>query len=185
MVESPRDTRDPRIVIVGAGLAGIAAAHTFARAGFTDFTICEKGWDVGGVWHWNRYPGPRCDVPSQIYQFAFAPKPDWKHVWATGEEIQRYHRDLIESLHLDQHLRLGCEVTAAVLIGNHWRVSTVDGGEIDADFVVAATGVLHHPFIPDIPGLDSFGGPVVHTARWRDVDTAGKRVAVIGTRSPN
>jgi cation diffusion facilitator CzcD-associated flavoprotein CzcO len=81
--------RDPRIVIVGAGMAGIAVAHAFRRAGFTNFTILEKGSDVGAVWHWNRYPGLRCDVPSHGYQFAFAPKPDWKHVWATGEEIQR------------------------------------------------------------------------------------------------
>ena len=90
--------RDPRIVIVGAGMAGIAVAHVLKQSGFNDFTILEKGSDVGGVWHWNRYPGLRCDVPSYGYQFAFAPKPDWKHVWATGDEIQRYHRDLIDAL---------------------------------------------------------------------------------------
>ena len=101
-------------MIVGAGMAGIAAAHVFRQAGFTNFTILEKGSDVGGVWHWNRYPGLRCDVPSYGYQFAFAPKPDWKHVWATGDEIQQYHHDLIEALQLESHLKLGCEVTSAV-----------------------------------------------------------------------
>ena len=146
--------RDPRIVIVGAGMAGIAAAHVFRQAGFTNFTILEKGSDVGGVWHWNRYPGLRCDVPSYGYQYAFAPKPDWKHVWATGKEIQQYHHDLIKALQLESHLRLSCEVTSAVFAENRWRVSTAGGDEIDADFVVAATGLLHHPFIPDIPGLD-------------------------------
>lgn len=173
----------PRIVIIGAGIAGIAAARTFQQAGFTDFVILEKGSDVGGVWHWNRYPGLRCDVPSQIYQFAFAPKPDWTHVWATGAEIQRYHRELVQSLGLERQLRLNCEVTAAVFTDNRWRITTAGGDEFDADFVVVATGVLHHPFMPDIAGLDSFAGPVVHTARWADVDTAGKRVAVIGTGS--
>ncbi len=175
--------RDPRIVIVGAGMAGIAVAHAFRQAGFTNFTILEKGSDVGGVWHWNRYPGLRCDVPSYTYQFAFAPKTDWKHVWATGEEIQQYHHDLIGALQLRSHLRLDCEVTSAVFTENQWRVSTATGDDIDADFVVAATGALHHPAIPDIPGLDSFNGPVVHTARWTDIDTRGKRVAVLGTGS--
>ncbi|MFZ0226325.1 MAG: NAD(P)/FAD-dependent oxidoreductase [Mycobacterium sp.] len=175
--------RDPRIVIVGAGMAGIAVAHVLKQAGFTDFTILEKGSDVGGVWHWNRYPGLRCDVPSYGYQFAFAPKPDWSHIWATGDEIQRYHRDLIDTLQLQSHLRLGCEVTSAVFTGNQWRVSTAGGDEFDADFVIAATGVLHHPFVPGIPGLDAFTGPVVHTARWTDIDTRGKRVGVIGTGS--
>ena len=122
--------RDPRIVVVGAGMAGIAVAHVLKQSGFNDFTILEKGSDVGGVWHWNRYPGLRCDVPSYGYQFAFAPKPDWKHVWATGDEIQRYHRDLIDALALKSHLRLDCEVTEAVLAGNRWRVST-ESGESD------------------------------------------------------
>ncbi|MGH3971532.1 MAG: flavin-containing monooxygenase [Mycobacterium sp.] len=175
--------REPRIVIIGAGMAGIAAAHTFQQAGFHDFVILEKGSDVGGVWHWNRYPGLTCDIPSYNYQFAFAPKPDWSHIWASGEEIRRYHREVVKDLRLDRQLRLGCEVTSATFADNRWRVCTAGGEEIDADFVVAATGVLHHPAIPDIPGLDSFAGPVVHTARWTGVDTAGKRIAVIGTGS--
>ncbi len=179
----PDQRRDPRIVIVGAGMAGIAVAHTLRGAGFTNFTILEKGSDVGGVWHWNRYPGLRCDVPSHGYQFAFAPKPDWNHFWATGQEIQGYHRDLVERLQLDRHLRLCCEVDSAEFTGNGWRISTAGGDQIDADFLVAATGVLHHPFIPDLPGLDSFTGPVVHTARWRGIETAGKRLAVIGSGS--
>ncbi|OBI44641.1 monooxygenase [Mycobacterium kyorinense] len=181
MAQAPQ--REPRIAIIGAGMAGIAVAHTFKQAGFSDFVILEKGSDVGGVWHWNRYPGLRCDVMSHGYQFAFAPKPDWKDFWATGEEIQQYHRDVVGSLQLDEHLRLDCEVISAAFGDNRWRLTTAGGDEIDADFVVAATGVLHHPFIPDIPGMDSFNGPVVHTARWTDVDTAGKRVAVVGTGS--
>lgn len=178
--------RSPRIVIIGAGIGGIAAAHTFAEAGFTDFVILEKGSDVGGVWYWNRYPGLTCDVPSQLYQFGFAPKPDWNRVWATGAEIQRYHRDLVDSLGLDTHLRLDSEV-----LSTHWdedtktwTVTTVNGARYEADFVVCATGVLHHPFIPEIPGLADFTGPIVHTARWDDgLVTAGRRVAVIGTGS--
>src|SRR6202142_1704879 len=124
---APAGRREPRIVIVGAGMAGIAVAHVLKQAGFTDFTILEKGSDVGGVWHWNRYPGLRCDVPSYGYQFAFAPKPDWSHIWATGDEIQRYHHNLIDELRLNSHLRLGCEVTEAVFVDNQWQVRTADG----------------------------------------------------------
>lgn len=178
-------TRDPRIVIVGAGMAGIAAGYTFARAGFTNFVILEKGSDVGGVWHWNRYPGLTCDVPSQIYQYGFAPKADWSHLWAEGAEIQRYHRDVLERFGLDRRLRLNTEVVAAEYGGDGtWTLTTADGDTLSADFVVCATGVLHHPNIPDIPGLDTFAGPVVHTARWDpEILTAGRRIAVIGTGS--
>lgn len=176
--------REPRIVIIGAGLAGIATAYTFQQAGFTDFTICEKGSEVGGVWHWNRYPGLTCDVPSQIYQFGFAPKADWSHLWAGGDEIRDYHRDIVDRFGLDKYLRLNTEVTAARYDAGRWTLTTADGETLTADFVICATGVLHHPFTPDIPGLEDFAGPVVHTARWDPgVQTAGRRVGVIGTGS--
>jgi len=176
--------RDPRIVIIGAGIAGIATAVTLQRAGFRDFTILEKGTDVGGVWHWNRYPGLTCDVPSQLYQFSFAPKPDWTSLFASGEEIQQYLRHVVERFGLDDRLRLNAEVGSAVFTGSGWQIRASDGDELEADFVIAATGVLHHPFTPDIPGLDTFAGNVVHTARWDDdIVTSGRKIAVIGTGS--
>jgi cation diffusion facilitator CzcD-associated flavoprotein CzcO len=176
--------RQPKIVIIGAGIAGIATAVTLQREGFHEFIILEKGADVGGVWHWNRYPGLTCDVPSQLYQFSFAPKPDWTSLFASGDEIQRYLRDVVDTFGLDDHLRLNAEVVAAEFTGSGWQIKTSDGSEMEADFVIAATGVLHHPFTPDIPGLDSFGGDVVHTARWDDdIITKGRKIAVIGTGS--
>ncbi len=176
--------RDPRIIIVGAGLSGIATAVILRRAGFGRLTILEKGSDVGGVWYWNRYPGLTCDVPSHLYEFSFALKPDWPRAFATGPQIQRYHRDVVEEFGLAEHIRLDSEVIAAAFTGRGWRVSTSDGAVHQADFVIAATGVLHHPYVPDLPGLDTFRGTVVHTARWdRDIDPAGRRIAVIGTGS--
>ena len=176
--------REPRVVIIGAGVAGIATAVTLQRAGFHDFTILEKGSDVGGVWHWNRYPGLTCDVPSQLYQFSFAPKPDWSGLFAPGAEIQRYLRDVVDREGVADRLRLDAEVRSAVFTGSSWRITTSDGSELDADFLISATGVLHHPFTPDIPGLDTFAGDVVHTARWDDgVVTDGRRIAVVGTGS--
>ncbi len=177
-------TREPRIVIIGAGLSGIATAVTLQRNGFQDFKILEKGADVGGVWHWNRYPGLTCDVPSQLYQFSFAPKPDWSGLFAPGEEIQGYLREVVDRFRLGDRVRLNAEVTSTVFTGSTWQISTADGTELEADFVIAATGVLHHPFTPDIPGLDTFDGDVVHSARWDgDIETAGRRIAVIGNGS--
>jgi cation diffusion facilitator CzcD-associated flavoprotein CzcO len=176
--------RRPRIVIIGAGVAGIATAVTLQRAGFDDFTILEKGDDVGGVWHWNHYPGLTCDVPSQLYQFSFAPKPDWSGIFAPGKEIQRYLRDIVEDFDLKDRLRLRSEVVSTIFRGSTWEVVTADGMTWTADFVIGATGVLHHPFTPEIPGLDTFEGDVVHTARWDDtIVTAGRRIAVIGNGS--
>lgn len=176
----------PRVIVVGAGVAGITATHVLREHGFADITVLEKGSDVGGVWYWNRYPGLTCDVPSQIYQFGFAPKADWSHVWADGAAIQRYHRDVVDDLGLAPLITLDTEVTGARWEEGErqWRVATATGQEYVADFLICATGVLHHPATPDIPGLDAFTGTVVHTARWDDtVAPDGKRIAVVGTGS--
>jgi cation diffusion facilitator CzcD-associated flavoprotein CzcO len=177
---------EPRVVIIGAGVAGISTAHVLQEQGFTDWVVLEKGADVGGVWFWNHYPGLTCDVPSQIYQFAFAPKPDWERIWATGPDIQRYHRDVVEELGLADRIRCNTEVLAAEFddATGTWELTLNTGESLTADFVVCATGVLQNPSIPDIPGLADFDGPVVHTARWDDtLVTDGKRIAVIGTGS--
>ncbi|MFT4394715.1 flavin-containing monooxygenase [Gordonia lacunae] len=176
----------PRVIIIGAGVAGITALHTFRSRGFTDVKVLEKGADVGGVWHWNRYPGLTCDVPSQIYQFGFAPKPDWSHIWAGGAEIQRYHRAVVDELGLSDHIQLNTEVVDArwEAATSSWTVRTADGETLTAEVVVCATGVLHHPAYPEIAGLDTFAGEVVHTARWDPtVTTSGRHIAVIGTGS--
>lgn len=179
------EVREPRIVVIGAGVAGITTAYVLRESGFTDFTVLEKGSDVGGVWYWNRYPGLTCDVPSQIYQFGFAPKPDWSKIWSTGPEIQRYHREVVEDLGLMDWIQLDTEVSSAVYDDDAgtWTVTLADGEHLVADFVVCATGVLQNPSIPDITGLDTFAGPVVHGTLGRRTRTDGKRVAVIGTGS--
>ncbi|MEV0062431.1 NAD(P)/FAD-dependent oxidoreductase [Nocardia sp. NPDC050718] len=171
-------------VIIGAGMSGIAMGVALKKAGIDDFVILEKGSDVGGVWHWNRYPGLTCDVPSHLYQYSFAPKPNWSRLFAPGTEIQAYHRQVADDHGLGPHLVTGTEVVSAVYRAGGWDVATAAGDRYRCDFLVAATGVLHHPAVPEIEGLDSFAGPVVHTARWDEgLDTDGKRIAVIGTGS--
>lgn len=171
-------------IVIGAGMSGIAMGVSLRDAGIDDFLLLEKGDDVGGVWYWNRYPGLTCDVPSHLYQYSFAPKPDWTRVFATGAEIQSYHRSIVEDYGLAENIRTGCEVVSARYTDSGWIVETAVGGVYECDFLIAATGVLHHPNIPQIAGLDTFTGPVIHTARWDDTaEISGKRVAVVGTGS--
>lgn len=177
-------TRTPRIVVIGAGMSGLAMGVKLKQAGYRDFVILEKGDDVGGVWFWNHYPGLACDVPSLLYRYSFHNKPDWPGLFSSRDDILAYHRDVADTHDLWPHIRLNTEVTAARYHLGGWQVDTATGQRHDAEFLVAATGVLHHPNYPAIPGIDSFGGDVVHTARWNaDLDLDGKRVAIIGNGS--
>jgi cation diffusion facilitator CzcD-associated flavoprotein CzcO len=176
--------RQPSVGIIGAGMSGLCQAILLRKAGIADVTIYEKSDDVGGTWRDNTYPGLSCDVPSRFYQFTFAMNPDWTRLFSPGQEIFDYFRWLTDEYALTEVIRFGVDVVDARFTDGRWLLTTAAGEEMSHDFLIAATGVLRVPRTPAINGLAEFDGPVMHSARWNHaVDTAGKRIAVIGTGS--
>lgn len=173
-----------RFVVVGAGMAGVLSAIKLREAGFTDVTVYEKADRLGGTWRENSYPGIACDVPSHLYTYTFAPNPEWSHAFAPGPEILAYFEAVANRYGVDRLIRYGNQVRRLEHDGNRWRIETSTGDQDQADVVIAATGVLHHPRHPDIEGLGDFAGPVFHSARWdHSVPLTGARLGVIGTGS--
>lgn len=174
----------PRFVIVGAGMAGVMSAIKLQAAGFTNFAVYEKADRVGGTWRENTYPGVACDVPSHLYSYSFAPNPEWSHVFSPGAEILEYFENLTCRFGIEKYIHFGAEVTRLTFDGGRWQVETALGEHDEADFVIAATGVLHHPAYPDLDGLDRFSGAWFHSARWNHaVPLTGQRVGIVGTGS--
>lgn len=170
-------------MVIGAGMAGVMAAIRLKEAGFRDVTVYEKADRIGGTWRENTYPGVACDVPSHLYSYSFAPNPEWSHVFSPGPEIRDYLEAVARRFDVERCISFGTEVERLEFAGGRWRVETTAGPDV-ADVVVAATGVLHHPRYPDIDGLDTFGGPVFHSARWdHTVALEGRRLGLVGTGS--
>lgn len=171
------------VLVVGAGFGGIAAGVRLRRAGIDDFVIVDKHPSVGGTWFVNKYPGVAVDIPSFIYSFSFAQTGKWSRLFAPGEELQQYAEDVVDGHGLRDKLRLGTTVLGSRFDEDTdiWHVET-DCGEITARHVIVGIGGLEVPNLPDIPGIGSFGGKLLHTTAWdHDYDLTGKRVAVIGT----
>ena len=157
------------------------AAH-LAQAGIDDFLILEKADDVGGTWRDNRYPGCACDVPSRLYSLSFAPKADWSRDYAPAAEIWDYLRECVDRFGLRSRVVFGAEVVEATWARGRWEVRAADGREWTAGALVLGVGGLHIPRRPDLPGLGSFAGRVLHTADWpADDHLTGSRVGVVGT----
>ncbi|MFD7010920.1 flavin-containing monooxygenase [Rhodococcus jostii] len=171
-------------LVVGAGFAGMGlAARILQTQPQADVLIIERGDDVGGTWRDNTYPGCACDVPTSLYSYSFAPSADWSHTFARQPEIHRYLKKVAADTGVRSRVVTDCELQEAHWDDDEavWTVRT-SRGTVTADVVVAATGALSTPSVPDMPGLETFGGTTFHSATWNhDHDLTGERVAVIGT----
>jgi cation diffusion facilitator CzcD-associated flavoprotein CzcO len=173
-----------QVAIIGAGFAGVCMAIKLKEAGIDDFVILENGEEAGGTWRDNTYPGCACDVPSHLYSYSFRLHGEWSEVFPPWREIRDYIADCVRHYGLKPHLRLRTAVKELRFDEKFagWELALSDGQQIRARFVVAATGPLTKPLLPDIPGLDSFRSHKIHSARWdHGFPLDGKRVAVIGT----
>lgn len=171
------------VAVIGAGLAGLCMAIGLKRAGMHAFTVFEKGSDVGGVWRENGYPGAACDSPSRLYSYSFAPHDGWTRRFARQPEVLDYLKRCAWKYGVESHLQLGTEVTHVSFDSDArvWRLRTASGDEHRARALVAATGQLSHPSLPNIAGRDEFTGRAFHSAQWdAHHDLSGRTVAVVG-----
>lgn len=178
---------DCETVIVGAGFSGIGTAIQLDRAGMPDYLVIEAGEEPGGTWYWNTYPGIAVDIPSFSYQFSFEKSTAWSRTYAPGHELKAYAAHCVDKYDLRTKIRFGTRVRSAEFDDAEgiWRLTLESADsttEMTARYLVNASGVLTVPKLPDIPGVDSFAGITMHTARWdHGQDLTGKRVAIIGT----
>ncbi len=173
-----------RVVVIGAGMAGILAGIKLREAGIDDFVIYEKADRVGGTWRENTYPGLTCDTPSHHYTYTFERNPDWSSYLPPGPEIQQYFEGTCSKYGIDEFIRFNAQIESAEYLDGRWHLQLADGDVDIADVVIAATGVLHHPSTPEIEGMERFRGKLFHSAHWdHSVPLEGKRIAVIGTGS--
>ena len=171
-------------VVVGAGFGGIGAAIQLKRLGYDNFVILDREDDLGGTWHVNRYPGVAVDIPCTTYSYWFEPNPYWSRLFAPGAELKRYAEHVADKYDVRRHMRFNQIVEGARWEEDThvWRVALSGGQTLMTRLLITATGFLSQPRTPDIPGIDSFGGRVIHTAGWDEsYRFAGRRVGLIGT----
>lgn len=177
-------TPDHDVVIVGAGFGGMGAAIALKQLGFSRMLILEREEDLGGTWHVNRYPGLAVDIASVTYSYSFEPNPYWSRWYAPGAEIKAYADHVADKYDLRRHMRFGAAVSGAYWDDDTqlWTVAIDGDAPVTARYLLTATGFLSQPHTPEIPGIESFAGRIIHTTAWDDAyDFAGRRVAVIGT----
>jgi cation diffusion facilitator CzcD-associated flavoprotein CzcO len=177
------------VLIVGAGLSGVGAAHHI-HAAFPrrTYAILEARERSGGTWDLFRYPGVRSDSDMQTLGYRFRPWTQAKAI-ADGPAILDYIRDTAAEAGIDRHIRYGHRVVSAAWSTEdaEWTVEILRDGEtvvMTAKFLYLCTGYYHYDggYTPEFPEIERFGGPVIHPQQWpEDLDYADKKVVVIGS----
>ena len=183
------------VVVVGGGFGGLLAGARLKQAGIEDVRIIEKGGDFGGTWYWNSYPGAACDIESYVYlplleEVGYMPVEKYTR----APEILKHSRAIGETFGLYKGAIFQTEVTEIRwdAAATRWTIKTNRGDALKARYVVLASGPLHRPKLPGIPGVETFKGHSFHTSRWDYGYTGGdssgglvgladKVVGIIGT----
>lgn len=195
-----------RAIILGSGYGALLFAGRLIEAGISpdDMVLVDAAAGFGGAWYWNRYPGLMCDVESSCYmpfleETGYTPK----HRYSYGQELREYANLVAKNLGVDKRAMFRTTISKAVWDEESgvWQTTSskkLPNGRdeeirLDADFFILAAGILVHPKIPLIPGIESFQGHSFHTGRWDYKYTGGsqqspymenlkdKRVAFLGT----
>ena len=166
-------------------MSGLLAGIKLQELGI-NFTIFEKNADVGGTWYENRYPGCRVDSPNHVYSYSFKQK-DWPQHFSDQKTLLGYFQNTADEYSLRDHIRFETEVLELRFdaAASKWHIDTIspNGAETTVvNAVIAATGQLNRPKMPDLDGIEDFTGDWFHSAQWKhDIDLNGKRVGIIGT----
>ena len=179
------------VLIVGAGLSGIGAAHHLqSNCHGKTYALLESRDRIGGTWDLFRYPGIRSDSDMYTLGYSFRPWTEAKAI-ADGPSILSYIRDTSSEGGIDRHIRFNHRVERAEYstADARWtvhatRTDTQETVSISCGFLLVCTGYYNYEsgYTPDFPGLERFSGQVVHPQQWpEDLDYAGKRVVIIGS----
>ncbi|KAL2674287.1 hypothetical protein Neosp_012738 [[Neocosmospora] mangrovei] len=183
-----RNQADYDAVIVGAGFSGIRTLWELKQLGLSAKCF-EAGTDVGGVWHWNRYPGARTDSEAWVYTMNFMPelKDEWSYSerYPSQEEVQQFLGRVTDRFDLRKDIQFGTRIKSAHYSdsNNIWSVTDTDGVSTTCRYFIPATGPLSVAKKLPFAGLDSYAGEWYQASNWpqKKVDFRGKRIAVIGT----
>lgn len=186
-MSSPEMHDDVDVIVIGAGFSGLYQLHRLRQLGFS-VKIFEAAPQLGGVWYWNCYPGARRDTHGPLYQYSLDelwPEWDFDELYPSWDKIREYFAYVDEKLGLSADIRFDTRVARASFdeAGCRWQIETESKRTATARFMIMCTGIGSKPHLPEIAGLDTFAGTVLHTAQWpqNGVDLRDRRVGVIGT----
>ncbi|WP_186402173.1 NAD(P)/FAD-dependent oxidoreductase [Sphingopyxis sp. P1IMeth2] len=177
-------------IVVGGGFGGLYAVHKLRNEQGLHVKAYDNASDVGGTWHWNRYPGALSDTESFCYRFSFdkelLDQGSWQSRYLTQPEILEYLNGVADRFDLRSSYQFNTKIVSTRFdeATGLWHVLTDKGESASAKYLITGLGLLSAINKPLFAGIDKYRGEVYHTGAWPEgADLSGKRVGIIGTGS--
>lgn len=178
------DDREPAVLVVGGGHAGLAAAAALGALN-VDTLVVDRMERVGDNWR-RRYHGLK--LHNQVYS-NHMPYMSFPKTWPRyipKDKIANWLETYVEAMEIAFWTRTSFEGATYDAQAKCWaaRLKLADGSTrvVRPRHIVMATSVSSVPNIPVIPTLEKFGGRVVHSSKFGNgAAYRGKPVLVFGT----
>ncbi|URE27125.1 Flavin-binding monooxygenase-like [Musa troglodytarum] len=177
--------REEVVVIVGAGQSGLATAVCLTALS-VPCLVLERDDCVGSMWRNRCYDRVTLHLAKQYSELPHAPHPPSAPTYLPKRDFVRYLDDYAARFRLRVSLRRNVESAEYDEAAGRWRVAArnaEDGAveEYAARYLVVASGENDEAAVPEIPGLEGFRGPVVHSSQYRSGSGyEGSAVLVVG-----
>jgi putative flavoprotein involved in K+ transport len=167
---------ETEVAVIGAGAAGLGVAAELGRRG-VEALVVERAAEVGASWR-QRYPDLRLNTDRWVSGLPGARIPRRAGRWPARDDFIE-HLDAYAA-ERDLDIRFGTEVQRIDRTGDGWCLET-SAAAVSARFVVVCTGHDARPRLPAWPGVEGFGGELLHAVDYQDAAAfAGKEVLVVG-----
>ncbi len=175
--------REPTVVVVGAGQAGLAIAARLGALG-VDTLVVERNARIGDNWR-NRYDALTLHNELSVNHFPYLPFPETWPVYIPKDKLAIWFEIYAKALDISVWTSTTLASGSYDASKGAWTLDLVRDGvptRVMPKHVVFATGVSAIPVSPALPGLDTFKGKVVHSGEFTTgKDWRGKRVLIVGT----
>lgn len=177
MTNTPHSRTDHPVYVIGGGPGGLAVAASLREQGVRA-VVLEKSDAVGASWraHYDRL---RLHTTRRLSALPGLPIPRSFGRWVARADVVRYLEKYADVHELE--IVTGVEVSRVERAGDDWLLHATGGRRLTGRAVVVATGYNHTPRLPEWPGLDVYGGELIHASAYRNpAPYEGKDVLVVG-----
>ncbi|XP_064999935.1 probable indole-3-pyruvate monooxygenase YUCCA10 [Musa acuminata AAA Group] len=174
------------VVIVGAGPSGLATAACLSVLSIP-YVVLEREACSASLWKLRTYDRVKLHLAKRFCELPHMPIPRNAPTFVPKNQFIQYLDAYVERFNINPVYSTHVELASYDEASKTWRVMarnalTDQVEEYRSRFLVVASGENTEGFIPDLPGLQTFSGKILHSSSYKSGRPyTSKKVLVVGS----